>query len=96
MGISLWLIWKKPGKYREAITIFLVQLGLNTLWSVFFFGLQSPLLGLLDIIPLLILILITIWRFYQIEKWAGYLLVPYSLWVGFATILNATILQLNS
>jgi len=99
MGISLFLIWrsaKDTPRRKAALTVFILQLSLNTLWSVFFFGLRSPLTGLIDIAVLWIMIVITIRLFSKISKTAAWLLVPYLLWVSFATLLNASILVLNS
>lgn len=98
MGISLFLVWKlglKKNGVRTAIKVFLAQLALNFLWSVFFFGLRSPLLGLIDILTLLVMIILTMQKFRPLSKAAFYLLVPYLLWVGFATLLNFSILVLN-
>ncbi len=97
MGIALFLIWRikdAPGKKR-AMMWFWIQLILNALWSPAFFGLESPLLGLVIIVPLWVAILMTIKAFYPINKLAGGLLIPYFLWVSFATILNASIWWLN-
>lgn len=98
MGIAFYLIWQKDTAnplVKKAIILFLVQLLLNSLWSILFFGLRSPLLGLIDIIPLLVLIVLTILQFLKINKTAGLLLVPYFLWVSFATILNLSLFLLN-
>jgi len=96
MGISLFLIWKREDKkVKNAIYIFTVQLVLNALWSVAFFGLRSPLTGLIDIIILWIAILATIISFMKISRTASYLLIPYILWVSFAAILNFSIWKLN-
>ncbi|MFH1602231.1 MAG: TspO/MBR family protein [Candidatus Shapirobacteria bacterium] len=97
MGYSFYLIWQeKPSKQRKkAIALFLIQLALNTLWSILFFGLRSPLLGLLDIMLLLFLIIFAFVSFLKINKTAGYLLFPYLLWVSFATILNFSLFLLN-
>ncbi len=98
MGISAYLIYSKGIKKKEvkfALIIFGIQLILNTLWSILFFGLTSPLLGLICIIVLWISIILTIKLFYKIDKKATYLLIPYILWVSFATILNYYILILN-
>lgn len=99
MGISLFLVWSRlavaPKERRRAIIIFSVQLFFNILWSIAFFGLKSPLLGLIVIIILWILILLTIIKFFKISKPAGWLLIPYILWVSFATVLNFAILILN-
>lgn len=98
MGVALFIIWTTKSKQKEkpaAILIFFLQLSLNTLWSPIFFGAQSPFMGLIIIILLWITILMTIIKFFKVSKVAGGLLVPYFLWVSFATILNFSIWQLN-
>lgn len=98
MGISLYLVVISNTKHvirRKAITIFTIQLGLNAIWSIIFFGLRNPLLALVDIIALWIPIIVTIRYFYSINKFAGWLLLPYLLWVSFASILNLMIVLLN-
>ncbi|MFB0562026.1 MAG: TspO/MBR family protein [Candidatus Lokiarchaeia archaeon] len=98
MGISAYLVWIEGWENKEvkiALSVYGVQLVLNTLWSILFFGLQSPFAGFLGIIPLWIAIVLTILLFYKISKKAAYLLIPYILWVSFAAILNFTIWQLN-
>ncbi|MGE0792597.1 MAG: TspO/MBR family protein [Candidatus Woesearchaeota archaeon] len=98
MGISLYIIWdnKKKSKFKKkAITIFSIQLFLNLLWSILFFGFKSPLLASIEIVILLIAIAITIYYFYKISKPSAYLLIPYILWVSFAMILNFAIVYLN-
>ncbi len=98
MGISLYLVlirgWKKK-VVKSAVVFFLAQLALNFLWSPVFFGLKSPLLGLITIVALWVFIVITMKKFYSLSKLAFFLLVPYFLWVSFATVLNAAILFLN-
>jgi len=99
MGISAFLIWRKGldnKATKVALGIFVAQLVLNALWSLMFFGLRSPLAGFITIIILWILIVLTIVHFYRISTVAGVLLVPYLLWVSFASVLNASILVLNS
>ncbi|MFH1473615.1 MAG: TspO/MBR family protein [Candidatus Aenigmatarchaeota archaeon] len=93
MGISLYLVWDKRDKI--SISLFSIQLGLNAIWSLLFFGLQNPLYGLAGIIPLWFAILLTIIKFYRIDKKAGLILIPYILWVTVATALNYYILILN-
>jgi len=93
MGISLALILNK--KNKTAIIFFVVQLVLNSLWSILFFGLKSPKLAFVEIIFLWLAILITILKFFKISKLAGWLFVPYLLWVSFASVLNLTIVKLN-
>lgn len=97
MAISLWLIWtaKQNKKTKLAIKVFLIQLGLNFLWSVVFFGAHQILLGLLVIILLWGSILWSILLFLKINKTAAYLLIPYILWVSFASVLNLSLLLLN-
>lgn len=98
MGIAFYLIWKQGlnnKKVKFAAKLFLVQLALNFVWSPAFFGLQSPLLGLIIIIFMWIAIVFTMKKFYPLSKPAFYLMVPYILWVSFATVLNAAILVLN-
>lgn len=98
MGIALFLVWRK-GLWRQdvkiAISIFAVQLVLNVLWSVIFFGLQSILGGLIEIVFLWIAILATITAFYRISKAAGILLLPYIAWVTIASYLTYTVYLLN-
>ncbi|HEX8591299.1 MAG TPA: TspO/MBR family protein [Candidatus Paceibacterota bacterium] len=97
MGIAAFLIWKAPqsAAQRVALTLFVVQLALNTLWSVIFFGLRNPGLALLEIIVLWVLILATIVAFARVRHAAAVLLVPYIAWVSFATILNYSFWALN-
>ena len=78
-----------------AFIFFFVQLIFNILWSVAFFGLRSPLLGLMDIVLLWMAILLTIQNFFKVSKFAGVLLIPYLLWVSFATLLNFSLWILN-
>ena len=97
IGLSFYLVWTKNfGKEKEkVIGVYSFQLFLNLLWSFLFFGLQSPLLGLINIIVLWLVILANIILFFRVSKKASYLLVPYLLWVSFATILNFSIFILN-
>ena len=99
MGLALYFVWTAPRskKYdkKKAIVAFGVQLALNVLWSIVFFGLQSPWLGVITILGLLISILLTVQLFQPISKKAAYLLVPYVLWVSFATVLNTAVAALN-
>lgn len=98
MGIAAFLVWKKGlknKKIKRALTYFSIQLICNFLWSVLFFGLHNPLLGLVDILLLLISIVLTMTTFFKISKAASYLLIPYFLWVSFAIILNFSIVLLN-
>jgi tryptophan-rich sensory protein len=105
MGISLYLVLDKyrsedtppavKTRAEKAIEVFGVQLGLNSIWSFLFFGLKSPLYGLVDIILLWISIVATIVLFAPISPVAAILLAPYIAWVSFAAVLNYSIFQLN-
>jgi len=99
MGTSLFLIWKETSRDPAAwiaLKIFAVQLVVNVLWSVAFFGMQSPISGLVVIALLWILILITIIKFSPISRTATLLLIPYLAWVSIAAYLNYSIWRLNS
>ena len=98
MGISAYLVWQKGLNkiaVKRALLFFVLQLIFNFLWSFLFFYLHSPVLGLVDITILWSMILITIIKFVKISKPAAYLLIPYLLWVTFASILNFSIVVLN-
>lgn len=97
MGISAWLVWRQNG-FKAALwplSIFILQLLFNGLWTVFFFGLKMPGLAFVDIILLWGTILFTIILFWSKVPLAGVLLLPYLLWVTFASFLNYTIWRLN-
>ena len=99
MGVSAGLIWNRMEQEKEAVKIalvfFAVQLGLNALWSFLFFGLKNPMLAGLEIVILWLMIYETYSKFVKINKIAGYLLIPYLLWVSFAMALNGSIWWLN-
>ena len=99
MGISAFLIWRRglaDKQVKIALMVFVIQLILNALWSVAFFGFESPLSGVIVIIVLWLAILLTILRFSKISSVAAILLLPYLLWVSFASVLNISIWVLNS
>lgn len=97
MGIAAWRIWNQYGftYTKTALITFLVQLALNGLWSQLFFGLQSAGWAFLEIVFLDAAILATIILFSKKDTLAAWLMVPYILWVGFATVLNGTIWWIN-
>ena len=97
MGISAWLVWRKRGfdGARTALLLFGVQLLLNALWSWLFFGLHAPGLAFAEMLLLWLVILATLLSFRKISPLAGWLLVPYLLWVSFAAVLNLQIWRLN-
>lgn len=85
------------GSWQKAnlILVFATQLGLNVLWSVLFFGMHNLGLAFFELLMLWFAILYTILNFYRVSKTAGYLLVPYILWVSFAGILNLAVWLIN-
>jgi tryptophan-rich sensory protein len=99
MGIAAGLVWSRIDFEKEAVKkaliFFAVQLALNALWSYLFFGLQNPMLAGIEIVILWLMIFETYTKFVKINKIAGYLLIPYLLWVSFATVLNISIWWLN-
>lgn len=88
-------LWRGTWREENAIFIFSIQLILNILWSVIFFSLKRFDLAFIEISMLWLAILYTIVNFYRISKLAGYLLIPYLLWVSFASVLNLSIWWLN-
>jgi len=98
MGIAMYLVFKKAWPKREAklaLGFFTVHLVVNTMWSVIFFNWHELGLALAVIILMWLMIATSIYLFKKIQPLAGWLLVPYILWVSFATILNASIWLLN-
>lgn len=99
MGIAAWLVWRQGLGNREVrvgLTLFGVQLVLNALWSYVFFGRQAPFEGFMEIILLWLAILLTIVAFFRVSKPAGWLMIPYIVWVSFAAVLNYCLWQLNA
>ena len=98
MAISAWLVWREAGMSgaRPAFALFFLQLALNVLWSGIFFGLQRPGAALAEIVVLEIAIIATAVQFSFFSQTAFWLMVPYIVWVGFATFLNLRIWQLNA
>lgn len=98
MGIALYLVVQQSSEktnIRTPLIVFGIQLLLNLGWSAAFFGLHSPLLALAVIVLLWFAIVLTIVKFKAVSPLSGYLLIPYLLWVTFASVLNFTIWQLN-
>lgn len=98
MGIAAYLVWKRAKENieaRKAMNIYWIHLALNASWTPIFFGLHNIGLAFLNIVVLWALILILIIKFWKISKTASYLLMPYILWVSFATYLNYAIWTLN-
>jgi len=99
MGVAAGLVWSRieyeADVVRKGLTYFAIQLALNALWSYLFFGLKNPLLALAEIVLLWLMIYETYIQFKKVDKIAGYLFIPYLIWVTYATALNASIWWLN-
>jgi len=98
MGISLYLVFeskRNKAKEKPALWAFGIQLFLNVLWSVLFFGMHYLLYGFIEIVLLWISIAVTIILFFKVSKVAAYLLLPYILWVTIAALLNYYVFILN-
>jgi tryptophan-rich sensory protein len=99
MGFAIYLVLRrgwKNGRVRTAAQFFVIQFGLNILWSVLFFGSRSPRLAFVEIIGLWLAIAATISVFWRLSKPAAWLMLPYFLWVTFAAVLNFSIWRLNN
>lgn len=103
MSVAAWLVWRERKRVdvRPALTLYVVQLVLNALWTPVFFGLFPAIGGpalwiaLAIILALDVLVLLTMLRFWLVRKAAAWMLVPYWAWVLFATTLNAALAVLN-
>lgn len=97
MALAAFLVWRERGwrAAASALTLYLLQLGLNTLWSWLFFGWKQGGLAFADILLLLVLIVATLVAFWRIHKVAACMLLPYLAWVGFASVLNYAVWQAN-
>jgi translocator protein len=98
MGVAAFLIWQKGLNnkgVKTALWIFIGQFALNILWSVLFFGLHDPWFALIDIAILWLAIGFTILSFRKVSPTAAWLMVPYFLWVTFASYLNYSVAVLN-
>jgi len=95
MGVSYGILKSKEKIKSQINWIYAIQLGVNLLWPIFFFLAKWRLFAFLWIVLLAILVLIMVVKFYQQEKIAGLLQIPYLLWVIFASYLNLSIYLLN-
>lgn len=97
MGIAAWLVWRERGfrGARAALTLFVVQLAANALWTWLFFALRRGALAFGEILLLWVLIGGTIMAFWRVRPLAGALLVPYLLWVSFAAALTFAVWRMN-
>lgn len=97
MAVAAWRVWRTPRSpaRRNALLLFAVQLVLNVVWSLLFFGLQQIGMALVEITTLLVAIVANAIVFRRLDGVAGVLFVPYVLWVGYATLLNLSLWLLN-
>ena len=97
MALAAFLVWRERGwrAAAPALTLYLLQLGLNTLWSWLFFGWKQGALAFADILLLLVMIVATLIAFWRIHKLSACLLLPYLAWVSFASVLNYAVWQAN-
>lgn len=98
MGVAAWIVWRDAAGARRYLPLglFVFQVILNGLWSWIFFGLERPGAAFGEILVLLISIFLTLVAFWRVRPAAGVLLVPYLLWVAFASILNYQLWRMNS
>ncbi|MBX9849099.1 MAG: tryptophan-rich sensory protein [Rhodocyclaceae bacterium] len=95
MGVAVWLVWRKLPVDRAALLLFAVQLAVNALWSWLFFAWHQGALAFADVLLLWVLIGATIRAFWRTSRIAAVMLVPYWLWVSFATALTFAVWQGN-
>ena len=97
MAVAAWLVWRERGwrGARPALTLYLVQLAVNALWSWLFFGWKLGALAFADILVLIVLVCATILGFLRIQRGAAVLLLPYLAWISFASALNFAVWRAN-
>ncbi|HEU5209984.1 MAG TPA: TspO/MBR family protein [Longimicrobiales bacterium] len=97
MAIAVWLVWKERSAAGAgtALTLFLVQLALNALWSWLFFAWQLGTAARVEIVVLLVVIALTIAAFWRVRPLAGALMLPYLAWVAYATALTFALVRQN-
>jgi benzodiazapine receptor len=99
MGIAAGLVWSRmeyeEDNTKKALKFFAIQFALNLAWTCLFFGLRNPLLAFAEIIVLWLMIYETYVQFTRVSRIAGYLFIPYILWVSYALVLNGSIWWLN-
>lgn len=95
MGVAAWLVWRADRGRVAALTIFVVQLAVNALWSWLFFAWRLGALAFIDALVLFVLIVMTIVLFWRARRRAALLLLPYLAWVGFASALTWSVWKRN-
>jgi translocator protein len=102
MGVGAWLVWRSPsyeipvGRKITALALFAIQLALNGLWPWLFFGWRQIGLAAWELGVLNVVVALTIWAFFRVNRIAGWLLTPYMAWILFALALNVAIARLNA
>jgi tryptophan-rich sensory protein len=103
MAVAAWLVWRRRDEtdVRRPLTLYVIQLVLNSIWTPVFFALY-PVIGapalwmaLVLIVALDVIVLVTMIAFWRVSRPAAWLLVPYWAWLLFATTLNAAVAVLN-
>lgn len=97
MAVAAWWVWRVGGwkQQKRALGLYAIQGCLNAIWTPLFFGLHRPGWAFLEILLLLVAVVVTVRAFWGVSRFAGALLVPYALWVSFASVLNGTLWWLN-
>jgi tryptophan-rich sensory protein len=95
MGIAAWLVWRSPGSNRLALVLFGAQLAANALWSWLFFAWHRGALAAIEVLVLLALIVATVAAFWRTSRAAALLMLPYVLWVSFASVLTWSVWRSN-
>ena len=97
MGVSAAIVWlaDEGSAQNRGLNLYVAQLIVNFFWSLIFFNAQAYGLALLWLIALLVLVVLMSWQFYKVKPIAGYLQIPYIVWLLFATYLNFAVWQLN-
>ena len=95
MGVAAGLVWRSPGSTRLALSLFGAQLAANALWSWLFFAWHQGALALVDVLVLVVLIAATVAAFWRSSRVAALLLLPYLLWVSFASVLTWAVWRSN-
>jgi tryptophan-rich sensory protein len=97
MAVAAWQVWRERGRAgaRTALSLWVVQLAANALWSWLFFAWRRGALAFGEVVLLWVLVALTVAAFWRIRPLAGMLLLPYLLWAGFATALTFSIWRLN-
>ena len=97
MGVAVWLVWRAPAHRlrRTALTLFVMQLAANALWTWLFFAWRQGAFAFAEIVLLLVLIAATMTAFWPVRRWAAVLMLPYLAWVGLATALTWSVWRNN-